>query len=155
MNNVPADFINIYKKIIFEKNTDVQKKLCHNLIELTKDHIKTFDNEKQTDKRSPSEITGWYHELSYTWRRIYHFCETGDPVSAYLWACMLQEELMQVADEYKVPDLDILSSFDAGNLEAFVRNAEKSEFAIIRAIEADGAKLDTYVSIDEFVGKNP
>lgn len=154
MSNVPNNFINIYEKIIFEQDPDTQKELCRTLLDLTKVHINSLEMKKQKEKRDPCEIAGWYHELSYTWRKIYHFCETSEVVSAYLWACMLQEELCQLKNEYEVPELDILSTFNADDLKAFAGAARKAELAIINAIEADGGKLDKYESIDEFLEKN-
>jgi hypothetical protein len=154
MANIPDNFVECYKKVVLEKDPDMQKKLCHSLLYLAKEHVKSFEKKKSSRKRSPMEIADWYHELSYTWRRVYHFCETDDPVSAYLWACMLQEELGQVANEYMVPMFDILSAFDSENLKFFAENAKKAESAIIKAIEADGGKVDRYASIDEFLEKN-
>jgi dsRNA-specific ribonuclease len=68
---------------------------------------------------------------------------------------MLQEELDEVAKEYKAPDLVILSAFDARNLGAFAEAAAAAERAIIAAIEADGTKLDIYATVEEFLEKNP
>ena len=154
MTNIPDNFIEDYRKTVLEKDPEKQKKLCYSLLCLTRDHARSLENRRPLVKRSPAEIVGWYHELSYTWRRIYHFCETGDSVSAYLWACMLQEELGQVANEYNVPALHILETFNTENLKSFSKSVKEAEFAIIKAIEADGGKVDRYESIDEFLEKN-
>ena len=154
MSLIPGNFIGTYEKIICEKNIDMQKKLCHSLLRMTKDHIRVLAQDAEPHKRSAAELAGWYHELSYTWRRIYHCCETGDAAGAYLWACMLQKELGDVAEEYNAPDIDILGAFDTGNLKAFAEHAAKGERAVIKAIEADGGRIDAYSSIDEFLEKN-
>ena len=153
MKNVPQNFIALYEKIIFENDTDKQKKLCHSLLGIAKNHVKSLARE-QPRNRNPAELASWYQELSYTWRRIYHYSKTGDTASAFLWGCMLQEELGQVREEYNAPDIDILGAFDAGNLAAYVQRAKEAEREIIAAIEADGTRIDTYVDIDQFLGKN-
>jgi hypothetical protein len=154
MSVVPRNFIEVYEKIVFEKDLEAQKKLCHRLLGIVKEHIKSFTTGGQYRKRGATELASWYHELSYTWRRVYHFCEIGDAATAYLWGCMLQEELGRVAEEYEAPDLDILSSFDARNLKAFAGRAAETERAIIAAIEADGGCLDVYATVDECLEKN-
>jgi hypothetical protein len=154
LNKVPANFIELYEKVVLEKDLDEQKKLCHSMIRITKEHIKALMPKQHNNKRDAALLASWYHELSYTWRRVYHFCEAGDAVSAFLWGCMLQEELGQVAEEYSAPDLDILSTFEAGKLKAFADCAAEAERGIIAAIEADGT-LDIYADIDEFLAKNP
>ncbi|MCL2478859.1 MAG: hypothetical protein FWF22_05115 [Treponema sp.] len=155
MKIIPETFIELYEKIIMEKDPETQKKLCRSLLMTVKDHIKKLTPDERPPKRDAAELASWYHELSYTWRRIYHYCETGDAVTAYLWGCMLQEELGQVYKEYNAPDLDILSAYDAKNLRAFAESAAEAERNIIKVIQADGTKLDIYSDIDEFLAKNP
>ena len=155
MKIIPDNFIEIYEKIILEKDPEMQKKLCHSLLQITKDHIKKLTPDNKPPKRNAEELASWYHELSYTWRRIYHYCGIGDAFTAYLWGCMLQEELGQVAQEYNAPDCDILSAFDAENLKLFTERAADAEQKIIAAIQADGTKLDVYADIDGFLAKNP
>ena len=154
LKTVPCNFIDIYKKIIFEKNTDEQKKLCRGLLDITKNFLEALAPGAPVKKHRAGELAGWYHELSYTWRRIYHFCETGSAEDAYLWGCMLQEELGQVFREYDIPDFDILSRFDAENLKAYAAHAAEAEQGIIAAIQSDGTELDIYGNIEDFLEKN-
>jgi hypothetical protein len=154
LKNVPGDFIEVYEKAILEHDTDEQKKYCRRLICVTRDYLKSIAPDKQQRKRRAAEIAGWYHELSYTWRRVYHCCGIGDAATAFLWACMLQKELVDVAEEYNAPELDILSNFDAQNLNAFAARAAEAEQAIIKIITADGGTLDIYATVDEFLEKN-
>jgi hypothetical protein len=154
MRFVPHNFTGLYEKIVFEKNPEEQKKLCHCLLRTLKDHISSLTQDGKSSKYDASELASWYHELSYTWRRIYHYCEIRDALSAYLWGCMLQNELGEVVQGYNDPGIDILSAFDAENLSAFAEYAAEAERAIISAIEADGGKLDIYATVDEFLKKN-
>ena len=154
LKNVPDGFISLYEKIVNEKNPDAQKKLCYSLLVITREFLMKLSDRPQQKKRRASELTYWYHELSYTWRRVRYFCQAGDSASAFLWACMLQNEIGIVTQDYDIPDISLLDAFDASNLNAFAAHADKTEQEMIRAIEADGGKLDLYVSIDEFLKKN-
>ena len=133
---------------------NLQKKLCYSLLVIAKEFIKTLSPEVRQNKRRASELTYWYHELSYTWRRVRNFCQADDAASAYLWACMLQNELGIVANEYNIPDINILDAFDAANLKTFSAYTDEAEQKIIRAIETDGGQIENYTSIDEFLSKN-
>ena len=154
MENVPDNFIGLYEKVIFAKDPDEQKKCCHSLLCTVKEYLNSQNHDPPQKKSRAAELAGWYHELSYTWRRVRHFCGTGDTASAYLWGCMLQKELGEITHEYDIPFFDILSAFDAGNLNAFTANTDKAEQAIISAIKADDGRLDVYRTVDEFLEKN-
>ena len=154
MNKVPPDFIALYEKVIREEDTEKQKKHCHSILTAVKEHIKPVSGGGQKGIRNAAELASWYHELSYTWRRVYHFCRAGNAVSAYIWACMLQEEIGRVAADYNAPAFDIMGAFDADKLNVFAENAANAEKGMVAAIEA-GAKLDIYSNVDEFLEKNP
>ncbi|MCL2834374.1 MAG: hypothetical protein FWD78_14480 [Treponema sp.] len=160
LKNVPGgfgrmgNFIEKFELTIIEKNIDLQKKFCRELIQQTKNYLCSLTPQPQLKKHRAGELADWYHELSYTWRRIYHYCDAGDAVTAYLWGCMLQGELVQVAGEYDVTELDIMGAYDSKNIKAFAESAAKAEQAITEAIKADGTRLDTYADIDEFLAKN-
>ncbi|MDR3120907.1 MAG: hypothetical protein LBU58_06195 [Clostridiales bacterium] len=152
MPRVPEGFTALYETVVREKDTDRQKRLCHDMLVMTSGFLEGASAGKK--KRGAAELAGWYHELSYTWRRVYHFCEAGDDISAYVWCCMLQEELRGLAEDYELGDIDILGAFDAKNLTAFQARAEEVERGIVSAIERDGGKLDVYQSIEEFLEQN-
>ena len=151
MQNVPENFIEIYKSVVFEKTIDTQKKLCSRLLGITRDHLKAFENVRKSSAGELEELIDWYHELSYTWRRAGHFCEANDPVSAFIWACMLQSELGAITNDCQLPEHDILGSYDPKNLAAFHSKLKESESAIVKAIETAGGRLENYSTIDDFL----
>lgn len=156
IKTVPAGFTDMYERIIRAKTPDEQKRLCHDIITMTRRFLD--ENDKNAVRRisAPdfSELAFWYQELSYTWRRIYYWCDKENPVNAYIWGCMLQNELDTVGADFGIADLDILSAFDAADLPAFRKRAERVEQHIVATIEAHGVKIESYPSVEEFLKQN-
>ena len=155
MKKQPANFTNLYREIITESSPEKQKRLCHEIICTTKN----FLDQQQPPTATPStpdftELAAWYHELSYTWRRVYHWCDEKDPINAYIWCCMLQNEADEWGAKFGITDTDILSSFDAANLENFRKRAMDVEQNFVRAIAENGVKLDKYATIEDFLQSN-
>jgi len=156
MKNVLAGFTDLNERIIRAGTADEQKKLCHDIIAMTRRFLD--ENDKNAVRRTSapdfSELAIWYQELSYTWRRVYYWCDRNNPVNAYVWCCYLQNEVDRVGAEFGIADLDIFSAFDADDLPTFRRRAEYVEQQIIAAIEAHGATIESYPSVEEFLRQN-
>lgn len=157
MDEVPAGFTELYEQTIRARTAEEQKRLCHGIIATTRGFLEQRDRHAARRISAPdfSELAAWYQELCYTWRRVYHWCDMNDPVNAYLWCCLLQNEVDKVGDEYGIEDLDIFSAFDADHLSAFRERAESVERKIVAAIEANGATIESYPSVDGFLKANP
>ena len=157
MKKIPAGFTDRYERIIRAKTAEEQKRLCHDLIVATKAFLGQHGENATSRPSAPdfSELATWYQELSYTWRRVYHWCDRNDPVNAYLWSCFLQDEVDTIGEEYGIADLDMLGAFEAGNLSAFRARAEAVERRIVAAIGANGVAIDSYPSVAAFLEKNP
>jgi len=156
IKNVPTGFIDLYEQIIRAKTADEQQRLCHNIIAMTSRFLDEHDTHSVSRISAPdfSELAFWYQELSYTWRRVYYWCDRHDPVNAYLWCCFLQNEVDHVGADFGMEDLDILSAFDADDLAAFRKRAERVEQQIVTAIEVHGVHLASYPSVEEFLKQN-
>ncbi|MDF2923576.1 MAG: hypothetical protein K0R57_2490 [Paenibacillaceae bacterium] len=156
MKQLPAHFISLYESIVRSQSADEQKRLCHEMIGSTKRFLAEHDKNGTTQFGKPdfSELAAWYHELSYTWRRVYHWCDSNDPVNAYIWCCSLQDEVGKTGAGYGISELDLLSAFDSGNLSGLRKRLEYVERTFIAAIEANGAELEAYKSIEDFLKHN-
>jgi hypothetical protein len=156
MRDVPEGFTDLYERIVRAKTADEQMRLCHDIIVATKAFLSKRDKNAVRRISAPnfSELAVWYQELSYTWRRVYHWCDRNDPVNAYLWCCFLQNEVDNVGSEYGIPDIDILSAFDAENLSALRKRDEYVEQEIVSAITAHGVTIESYPSVEEFLKQN-
>jgi len=153
MNNIPKDFVKLYRDIVTAPCPNTQKQLCHELIVNTKEFFNVL--EKPTDISSDfSELANWYQELCYTWRRVYHWCDANDPINAYIWCCMLQNEVDEWGTKFGINDIDIMSAYNANNLDGFRKQAEKVEQGFRTVIEKNGVKLAEYKTVDEFLKAN-
>jgi hypothetical protein len=157
MKKVPEGFIELHKRIIRAKTADEQKRLCHDIIVMTRKFLDQHDVNAVRRISEPdfSELAFWYQELRYTWLRVYHWCDKNDPTNAYLWCCFLQNEVNRVGAEFGIADIDILSAFDADNLPAFRKRAEVVEQSIVDAIEANGVTIESYPTVEDFLERNP
>jgi len=151
MKKLPKDFVKLYRDIVTEPCPDAQKRLCYTLIKNTKEFFGSSEPNESTDF---SELANWYQELCYTWRRVYHWCDSGDNVNAYIWACMLQNEVDEWGTKFGISDIDILGHYNPCDLASFALQAEKVEQHFVQAIKESGVKLDDYKTIDEFLATN-
>ena len=155
MKKIPANFTKLYREIITEASPDAQKRLCHEMIKNTK--VFLDEQEKPASKPSApdfSELASWYQELCYTWRRVYHWCDMNDPVNAYIWCCMLQNEVDEWGVKFGIADIDILGSYKANDLAGFRERAEFVELKFRQAITANGAQIDEYKTVENFLKVN-
>ena len=124
-------------------------------IKNTKEFLNTLEKPPGTNIPPDfSELASWYQELCYTWRRVYHWCDKSDPVNTYIWGCMLQNEVNEWGARFGITDTDILSSYNANDLSSFCNQAKKVELSFRQAIEKNGAKLDEYETIEDFLRVN-
>jgi hypothetical protein len=155
MKKVPVDFTKLYESIIREPSPDAQKRLCHAMIANTKEFLDAQERcPKQAASPDFSELAAWYQELSYTWRRVYHWCDAHDPVNAYIWCCNLQSEVDEWGSRFGIADVDIFGSFKADDLVAFRKRAEAVEAKFREAIVAHGVELDEYNTVEDFLQTN-
>ncbi len=153
MKNVPKDFLERYLEIITERSEDAQKKLCFEIIGLVQSYLydKTPIVEKQGVEHHFQDLSDWYAELSYTWLRIRHYCEKNDFVKVYMWGIMLQHELNHVCDDFALEKFELMSAFDAENLQNFAEFANKIETQVRQIIIAGGGIIHEYHSFEEFI----
>jgi hypothetical protein len=155
MENIPDRFVELYKKIIAEPLPDAQKKLCRQIIMNTEDFL-----QGQNENAAPqidfdfTELAEWYQELIYTWRRVYFWCDENDFVNAYIWCCMLQNEVDQWGAKFGIEDKDILGWFDVNNLAGFSKRAKEVEQSFRNAIEKNGVKIEEYKTLTDFFATN-
>ena len=99
-------------------------------------------------------MADWYQELSLTWRRIRYFCKNGMVEKAYTDACYLQNELLYVAEEFGLEEMNLLDSFNADDLELLVLRADALEQEIRRTLDEHGIVINEYASLEAFLEAN-
>lgn len=156
MKHLPERFIELYNLVVSAKSVSEMQTLCYDIIHSTRDFFKTNDTRKrETEGTSNYQyLAEWYQECSYYFKRIYHFCAQNDSALAFSGACGIQTDLDDLANDFGISSLDILTGFNADSLPAFATVVKKAEDCIVSAIETHNVKIEAYTSVDEFIKSN-
>ena len=167
MKSVPDGFFANARKLLEAQDASILKDTIFALLKTTRSFIlerkpvtkattATVDKSETVTDTTQVDYNGlaaWYQELSLTWRRVRYFCQNNMVEKAYTDACYLQEELLYIAQEFKVEELNLLDSFDKDNLSLLADRANKLE-KIIQGILADHkVKINSYSSVEDFLAK--
>lgn len=148
----PEGFAELYTAVICQKEEKKQKEQCYELICIVESYL---ENPK---KAVPQEyhfqdLADWYGELSYTWLRIRHYCREGNVTKAYMWGCMLQEELNRVCEDFGLAKMELMEKFAPEGLGEFAEHANVLEEEMRERIMAGGGKIREYHSTEEFLNE--
>lgn len=154
IESVPKDFIELYKSIVRQQTKEGLVEVCREIISVTKEFLKLASHEKHSVNENFVELAEWYHELSYTFRRIYNYCDENDTVNSFMWGCMMQSELNIVSEDFGLPMFDLLEAFYADDMTEYYNRAKDIEEQIVSIIKDKGIELDTYSNVEEFVSNN-
>lgn len=157
MKIVPDGFFANARKLLEAKNADSLKETIFALLKTTRAFILERKPVKSAAQPAANinfqALADWYQELSLTWRRIRYFCENNMVEKAYVDACYLQEELLYVAQEYKIDELNLLDSFDKDNLSLLADRSNQLEKIIQGILGEHGIKINSYASVEDFLSK--
>ncbi|HYE80558.1 MAG TPA: hypothetical protein VEG39_00170 [Clostridia bacterium] len=156
MKSIPDNFIEYYKGVINAKNADELKCLAYLIISTARQFIAS---QKTAPAAAPcnsnfTDLADWYQELSLTWRRLRYYCHINSSDAAFGDACLLQNELSIVSEEFGLREMDLLGCFDATDLNKLINQATELEKYIVSEIESHGVKLKNYDTLDAFLSKN-
>ena len=154
MADVPDGFVDNYWRIIRAQTAEELKALVHQMVAMTRAFV--GDRKPPQPKREGGEywLKPWYEEGRYYFRRIDHYCAAGDVAVTFSLSCAMQAEFDDIARDYDVPGLDVMSHFDAEDLAAHGQRMRNAEAQIVQRIEADGQVIECYADLDEFLRKN-
>lgn len=152
---VPENFIEYYQEIINANTIEELKKWSHLMISSTRKFLSARKAKSSNNVSADFQnLADWYQELCYTWRRIYHACDTNDAPRAFIWGCMLQQELNVVKEEFSLDKMDLLDVYNAKDLIPFHKNAEKLEKYILEKLQDHHIKINSYATVEEFIENN-
>ena len=156
MTQVPDGFFTYAGKLLITQDVKELREIVYRLISATRAFVL---ERKPAAAKGPKEIdyadlADWYQELSLTWRRIRYFCNNGMVEKAYTDACYLQNELLYVAEEFGLEEMNLLDSFNADDLELLVLRADALEQEIRRTLDEHGIVINEYASLEAFLEAN-
>ncbi len=153
MENVPEGFEALYRRIIAEKEEEMQKRKCHELITLVQRFLTdgTKQEENKPCERNYQDLADWYGELSYTWLRIRHYAQEGDSLKVYMWGIYLQSELNDVCRDFGIEKIELMKYYDTENLQVIAERAKETEQRIRAVIVDGGGKIREYADEEAFL----
>ena len=156
LNLVPESFFNYAHRLLTVDQPREIKKIVHALILTTKNFVLGHKPAINEARRivNYENLADWYQELSLTWRRIHYFCQNNMPQEAYRDACYLQDELIVIAQEFQIEELNLLDSFSADSLLRLDLRSQKLEQIIRGILSEHGVKIREYSSMEEFFAAN-
>ncbi len=156
LKEIPDNFIEYYKAVINAQTTNELKSLAHLIIHTTRQFIASHKPVRISTQANPNfgDLASWYQELSLTWRRLRYYCDIKQNEAAFIDACVLQNELTIVKEEFGLREMDLLGYFDTTNLTSLSTQATELERYIVSEIENHGVKLNRYNTLEEFLSQN-
>lgn len=153
---VPENFFSYARKLLTTQDVTVLREIVHELIKTTRAFVleRKPESGRITKSINYIELADWYQELSLTWRRIRYFCKENMVEKAYKDACYLQNELLYVADEFQIEELNLLDSFITDDLELLSIRSNQLEEIIRGILTEHHIKINEYDSIEEFLTVN-
>lgn len=157
MPHTPKSFFNYYQRLLTAQEEDEIRVISEQLILSTRSLFASLNPRPPVDPpRGYQHLADWYEECCYYFRRLYAFCRQKNPALVYRQACAIQANLDNLAvQDRRLPSFDLLTDFDADDLPGYAERAESVEKQITDAIGARGAKLESYLSIEDFLIRNP
>lgn len=151
---VPESFFAYARLLPVTDVPESLREILHALIRTTRDFVleRKPATEEPYSEVNYHGLADWYQELSLTWRRIRFFCRNHMVEEAYTDACRLQEELLVIAQEFQIEELNLLDSFHADSLADLDLRSRKLEQILRGIIREKGIEINEYTSLDEFFG---
>ena len=154
MQQVPEGFFANAEKLMKEKDPEEVKKIILDLLKTTREFILDRKPEGQGKELSNADynaLANWYQELSLTWRRIRYFADNRMPEEAYCDAGYLQQELLYIAQEFGVKEMNLLDSYDPKDLGKLKACADELERKVLSILGDHKVQVNSYESVDAFL----
>lgn len=156
LQEIPEKFITYNDAVLRATTSEELKVIAHRMIDQVRKFVALHANKnvRNFDNIDFSNLAGWYHEISLTFRRMRYYCDMENNEGVLIDACSLQNELGIIQEEFGLKEMDLLGYYNPEHLEEIKEQANQLEQYIIYEIEVHGAVIDKYDTVDEFLDKN-
>ena len=154
MKEVPEGFFENAECLMCAKDPEKVKETVLKLLKSVREFIlKREPAEDIQESRGVNydEFAEWYQEISLTWKRIRYFVKNNMAEEAYCDAGYLQQELLYIAQEFGVEEMNLMDYYDADNLSKLQERADALEKKVLDILADHKTEVASYASIDEFL----
>lgn len=154
MKTVPKDFYRNAQALLKEQNPEKIKEIILLMLKNTRAFILEREPVCKAESIGNTDynaLADWYQELSLTWRRLRLFCQNNMPELAYIDAGYLQNELLYIAQEFRVEEMNLLDSFNADDLSALQVCADRLEQKVLTILSDHQTAVNSYESVEAFL----
>lgn len=144
---LPDNFINHYKNIINQNNIENS---CYDFILSAKNLYNELENKINQKKNPKDNLPGLYEEISSNWNKLYTACDNNNPGLAFITGICLQNTLDDVLHECRLQPIDLLSQYDANNLNKYKKAAESAEKQFLFILNEYNIPIKRYDSVFAF-----
>lgn len=153
MKEVPEGFFENAEELIRTKDPEKVKEVILKLLKSVREFILKREPAEAAQGSTAvnyDEFAGWYQEISLTWKRIRYFVKNNMAEEAYCDAGYLQQELLYIAQEFGVEEMNLMDYYDANDLSKLQERADALEKKIIDILAGHKTEVASYASVDEF-----
>ena len=154
MKEVPEGFFENAESLISAKNPEKVKEAVLKLLKSVREFIlkrEPAEDKRESIKVNYDDFAEWYQEISLTWKRIRYFVKNNMAEEAYCDAGYLQQELLYIAQEFGVEEMNLMDHYDSDDLSKLQERADDLEKKIISILADHKMDVASYSSVDEFL----
>ncbi|MFL0168686.1 hypothetical protein [Candidatus Clostridium helianthi] len=156
IETIPKDFILMYESVTKANSARQLKEYCYKMIKNTRDFLnsKAGKGNKEDKKANYKDLAELYQEIISTWNKIYTCCDSGDTILAYISGVSLQRALSMAVRENGLDEFNLMGYYNSKNLNKFKERAVEIQKEFIKMIEDNGADIESYNEVEEFIKRN-
>ena len=156
MKEVPEGFFDNAESLMKCTDPEEIKGIVLMLLKAVREFI--LEREPAEDKKESAEVNydnfaEWYQEISLTWKRIRYFVKNNMAEEAFCDAGYLQQELLYIAQEFGVEEMNLMAYYDADDLSKLQERADALEKKVLDILADHKTEVASYASVDEFISE--
>jgi len=116
--------------------------------------VRKLDKETKVKDYNFEDLADWYEEGTYTFHRIYYYCDLKDAANCFAWGYNFQREFDYVTEQFGLEPMELMNIFDPKDLSVFRKRGEEIEKYIVSEIIKHHVKIQKFGNLNEFMKIN-
>jgi hypothetical protein len=150
---LPKDYVELYEQLLAARDKASRIRICKVLIQNTSELILNFKclNPGAFSNPDYEYLAEWYQELRTTFNRMYYYCGLSNADAAFTDAVNLQSELLRLADDYPLTQIDLLTDYRSDDLQQLKIKGIAIEKQIKQLLHENKITLQEFADVEEFL----